>query len=489
MVMTASDIVVQCVEERAQDFIELSDHIWDRPELRWQEFESIAAHREMAARFGFRITDNVAGIPTAFMAESGSGGPVVAILGEYDSLAGMSQQSGVARPEPDPFNESGNGQGCGHHLLGSASLLSAVAVAGFLHDQQLPGRVRYYGCPAEEAGAGKTFMVSGGAFTDVAAAVSWHPSSITGVMFGNTLANCTAYFTFHGTPAHAAVAPHLGRSALDAAELMNIGVNFLREHMSGDCRIHYSFIDAGGPSPNVVQVAAQLFYIIRAQNVPDMRSLYERVVKVARGAAMMTETELEVVFDGGCSELLANVTLAQAMSDELGRLGPVPFDEGDRARAEPFIQTISTSHLSAVRRTAGIRPDDQSPLHDGIRSFDADAVLAPGRASTDVGDVSWVTPTVQCTIATAALGTSVHSWQLVSQGKLPAAHKGMVHAAKVMAATAARILGDPELLAEARDEFAARVAMRPYDSPIPEDVLAPPVRQVDAGPAKLSGPL
>jgi aminobenzoyl-glutamate utilization protein B len=474
--VSATEFIANAVDERANDFIELSDRIWDNPELRWQEFGSIAAQQEMAAGAGLRITESVAGIPTAFSAEYGSGGPVIAILGEYDSLAGLSQESGVARPQPDPANTSGNGQGCGHHLLGTASLLAAVAVARYLDHHGLPGRVRYYGCPAEEAAAGKTFMVKSGAFADVDGAVSWHPSSVTGVTRSHSLAYCQAYFTFRGTPAHAGASPHLGRSALDAGELMNIGVNFLREHMPPDSRIHYAFLDAGGPSPNVVQSSTRLYYVVRGPNVPAMRALYERVVKIAEGAALMTETELGIVFDGGSSELLGNNVLEQAMSEDFGRLGPVPFDDEDRARAEPFMATIGAAELGWTRKMARIPADDKASLHGGVTPFDPDAERLTMGGSTDVGDVSWVVPTVQCTTAVAALGTPTHSWQLTGQGKLPAAHKGMLHAAKVMGATAARMLTDADLMNAAAAEFADRLAERPYDCPIPDGIVAPPLR-------------
>jgi aminobenzoyl-glutamate utilization protein B len=474
--MAATEWIARAVDDRARGFIELADQIWDNPELRWQEFDSVAAQKDMADGAGFRIRESVAGIPTAFSAEYGSGGPLIAFLGEYDSLAGLSQESGVARLQPDPANTSGNGQGCGHHLLGTASLLAAVAVARYLDHLGLPGRVRYYGCPAEEAAAGKTFMVKGGAFAGVDAAVSWHPASVTGVTRSNSLAYCQAYFGFAGVPAHAGVSPHLGRSALDAGELMNIGVNFLREHMPPDCRIHYAFVDAGGPSPNVVQSSARLYYIVRAPNVPDMRSLYERVVKVAQGAALMTETALDIGFDGGCSELLGNDTLEQAMSEEFARLGPVPFDDEDRARAEPFLETIGAAEVARTRKMAHVPPGNTGSLHDGVVPFEPGAGRLTMGGSTDVGDVSWVVPTVQCNTAVAALGTPAHSWQMTGQGKLPAAHKGMLHAAKVMGATAARMLADAGLLGAARAEFGARLADRPYDCPIPDGVTAPPLR-------------
>src|ERR1700733_7780093 len=352
--MSPLDEISKAVDERGAEFTALSDQIWDNPELRWNEFASVAAQVEVAERAGLTIQRRVVGIPTAFSAEYGDGGPVIAILGEYDSLAGLSQESGVATRQPDPANESGNGQGCGHQLLGTGSLLAAVAVARFLDANGLPGRVRYYGCPAEEAAAGKTFMVKGGAFADVDAAVSWHPASVTGVTRTNVLAYCQAYFSFAGVAAHAGASPWLGRSGLDAAELMNVGVNFLREHMPPDSRIHYAFVDSGGPSPNVVQSAARLYYIVRAPDVPQMRALYERVVKVAQGAALMTETSLAVEFDGGSSELLPNAVLERAMHDIAVRLGPVPFDDAGRDLAQPFVATVSPAEVAMARAMAGI---------------------------------------------------------------------------------------------------------------------------------------
>jgi aminobenzoyl-glutamate utilization protein B len=470
--MSVLDEISGAVDERSSEFAALSDLIWDNPELRWNEFGSIAAQMAVAERAGFTVKRQVAGIPTAFIAEYGTGGPVIAILGEFDSLAGLSQESGVATRQPDPANASGNGQGCGHNLLGAGSLLAAVAVARYLDRNRLLGRVRYYGCPAEEAASGKTFMVKGGAFAGVDAAVTWHPSSVTGVTRGNVFACFDASFSFTGEAAHAGMAPWLGRSALDAAELMNVGVNFLREHVPTDSRIHYAFVGAGGPSPNVVQPTASLYYIVRALTVPLVRALYERVVKIAEGAALMTETSLEIDFHGGCSELLPNDVLEQAMYDIMARIGPVPFDDADRARAQPFLATVGP----AGGRLAGVNGADPSPLHEGILAFNPDAPRVTAGASTDVGDVSWVVPTVQCTAAVNALGTPLHSWQLVAQGKLPAAHKGMIHAAKVMGSMAVSLLTDSALLAVAREEFDARIGQRPYDSPIPDGILAPPLR-------------
>jgi aminobenzoyl-glutamate utilization protein B len=466
----------QFVDGRADTFTVLSDRIWNEPELRWNEYGSMRAQVEIAEAEGFRVTRDVGGIATAFYAEAGTGGPVIAVLGEYDALAGLSQESGAAERRPDPDNSSGHGQGCGHHLLGTGSLLAAITVKNYLESAGLPGRVRYYGCPAEEAAAGKTFMVKAGAFDDVDAAVSWHPSSITGVMSTLSLAYCQAYFRFKGVAAHAGVSPDLGRSALDAAELMNIGVNFLREHMPLDARVHYAFLDAGGVSPNVVQPTAELYYVVRSPTVAGVRTLYDRVRRIAEGAALMTDTALAVEFDGACSELLPNGALEAAMQANLERLGPVPFDDGDRDRARPFVATISDGEIAQAHRSVGLDPAKPRPIHDDVAGFDPTAPRPTMGGSTDVGDVSWVVPTVQCSTACAALGTPMHSWQMVAQGKLPAAHKGMLHAAKVMASTAIDMIRDSDLLARAIQEFTEDTTRRPYDQPIPDGIIPPPLR-------------
>ena len=258
------------------------------PEIAYTEYRSVAEHRAMLEQEGFRITENVAGIPTAVMGEAGDGGPVIAILGEYDALPGLSQVAGIA--EPKEVERGGHGHGCGHNMLGSAALLAATAVKNYLADAGIKGRVRYYGCPAEEGGAAKAFMVRAGCFEDVDIAITWHPSAINRVDDAQSLAGVRVDYTFRGRASHAAAAPHLGRSALDAVELMNVGVNYMREHMPSDARIHYALLDGGGIAPNVVQAFAKVRYSIRARELPGMKALIERVRKVADGAALMTET-------------------------------------------------------------------------------------------------------------------------------------------------------------------------------------------------------
>src|SRR5450631_2405378 len=452
-------------------FITLSDKVWAMPEVCYTEARSAGEHLAELRHQGFRITENVAGIPTAAMGEWGEGGPVIAFLGEYDALPGLSQEAGVA--EPRPLEVGGHGHGCGHNLLGSAALLAATAAKDWLAAHKVPGRVRYYGCPAEEGGAAKTFMVRSGAFDDADIAITWHPSSFWEVAVTPSLANTRADFAFTGRASHAAASPHLGRSALDAVELMNVGVNYMREHMPSDARVHYAMLDAGGIAPNVVQAFAKVRYLIRARNLPELTRLIERVKKIADGAALMTETSVKATVLSAVSNLLGNTPLERALQDNLERLGPPPFDDLDRATAAKFQATLSEEDIESAYRRSGVPYRPGQSLCDAIVPLDAPRVPMVG--STDVGDVSWVVPTVQARGATYAIGTPGHSWQLTAQGKLPAAHKGLVHVAKVMAGTALDVLRDETLRARATADLKARTARTPYVCPIPDEV-EPPVK-------------
>jgi aminobenzoyl-glutamate utilization protein B len=442
----------------------------------------VAAQIAMLEQEGFRITRDIAGIPTAFMAEAGhdsggGNGPLIGLLGEYDALSGLGQASGVTERKP---TTQANGQGCGHNLLGAGAVLAAIAVKDYLAAHRLPGRVRYYGCPAEEGGSGKTFMAREGLFKDLDAAICWHPGNFYGVMSVNSLANIQAYFRFTGRAAHAASAPHLGRSALDAVELMNVGVNYMREHMPSNTRVHYAVTDTGGISPNVVQAKAEVLYLVRAPTVAAATTLFERVKKIAEGAALMTETQAFVDFDKACSEVLPNTALEWAMHRNLEQLGPVRFDDADRAFAERMRRDALTPEdvFSSLRSVGEPTSYDRS-LHEGILPFDGTPRQLYG--STDVGDVSWLTPTVQCWGPCFAVGTPGHSWQLVAQGKQPTAHKAMLQAAKGMAATAIDALSDETLLKMAREEWEKRTSGAPYQCPIPPLVELPFARKNRAG--------
>ena len=448
--------------------IDLSDRVWGMPEVCYTEARSCAEHAVELEHQGFRVTKDLAGIPTAVMGEAGEGGPVIAFLGEYDALPGLSQEAGVA--EHRPVETSGHGHGCGHNLLGSAALLAATAMKNWLAETGTPGRVRYYGCPAEEGGAAKAFMVRAGAFSDADVAISWHPSSFWEVTPPLSLANTRADFTFNGRASHAAAAPHLGRSALDAVELMSVGVNYMREHMPSDARVHSAILDTGGIAPNVVQARARVRYSIRARDLPGMLALVERVKKIAEGAALMTETTMTMNVVSAVSNVVGNGPLERAMHGVMEELGPPAFDEADRAFAEKIQATFGPGDVGAAWHSIGLKPTNAA-LADFLVPLDAPRNPAIG--STDVGDVSWVVPTVQAHAPTVAVGTPFHTWQVVAQGKSPAAHKAMVQVAKAMAATGAAVLADAGLREAAKADLKARIGPAGYVSPLPAAVEPP----------------
>ncbi|CDN51901.1 M20 family metallopeptidase [Neorhizobium galegae] len=466
--MQNSERIWDLVDEHRAEFAALSDRVWGMPEIAYTEYASVAEHAAMLREQGFRVTENVAGIPTAVMGEAGEGGPIIAILGEYDALPGLSQEAGIAEPKPLPGN--GHGHGCGHNLLGSAAMLAATAIKDWLAQSGKPGRVRYYGCPAEEGGAAKSFMAREGAFDGVDAAITWHPSAFTEVARALSLANTRMDFRFTGRASHAAAAPHLGRSALDAVELMNVGVNYLREHVPSDSRIHYAMLDSGGIAPNVVQAKSAVRYAIRSRDLKGMLDLNERVKQVALGAAMMTGTTVDISIMSAVSNLLPNRPLEEAMQRNIEHLGPIPFDAEDKAFAAKIQATLSDEDIDNAYRAVGI-PRQETPICDFIVPLDVRG--EPMIGSTDVGDVSWVMPTVQAHAATIAIGTPGHSWQVTAQGKTAAAHKGMTHAAKMMAGTAIDLLSDGQLLAAAKADHQARLGKTSYVCPIPPDVNPP----------------
>ncbi|MGE0765051.1 MAG: M20 family metallopeptidase [Hyphomicrobiaceae bacterium] len=462
------DRIWTLVDAKREPFQGLSDRVWATPEIAYTEHKSVAEHVAMLKAEGFHVTENLAGIPTAVMGEAGEDGPVIAILGEYDALPGLSQVGGIA--EPKQLVAGGHGHGCGHNMLGSAALLAATAVKDLLAEQGIAGRVRYYGCPAEEGGAAKGFLVRAGVFDDVDVAISWHPASFNRVDEAESLANMRVDFTFHGRASHASASPHLGRSALDAVELTSVGVQYLREHIPADSRIHHAILDAGGVAPNVVQAVAKVRYAIRARDLTALNALVPRVKRVAEGAAMMTETKVEMQVVSAVSNLLYNTPLSNAMQRVFDRLGGPGFDKADHEFAAKIQATLGPDDIASSFRKVGVEPHAE-PLCDYVVPIDQRGV--PMIGSTDVGDVSWKVPTVQARIATHAIGTPGHSWQITAQGVVPAAHKGMVHAAKVMAGTAMEALRSPNLIAEAKADHKKRTGGKPYQCPIPDDVQPP----------------
>ncbi|RDI62401.1 M20 family metallopeptidase [Microvirga subterranea] len=466
------DEIARRVDAKAIDYCDLSDRIWATPELAFEEHRSVEAQIAMLEAEGFRITRNVGGMATAFVAEFGRGGPVVGILGEFDALPDLAQKSGEISHAPTIAGTPGHG--CGHNLLGAGSALAAVALKDALEAEGIAGTVRYYGCPAEESGSGKTFMARAGLFHDLDAAFCWHPSVVNEVQTTSSLACIQAYFRFRGRASHAAAAPHVGRSALDAVELMNVGVNYMREHMPSDARVHYAITNTGGDAPNVVQAYAESLYLVRSPHLPDAERLFERVKKIAEGAALMTETSVSVQITDATSNVVPNKVLQEAMYENMRRLGPPTFDDADFA----FAEKLRKAALTEEDVVASVKPHDMSLksriLHDGLLAMPTREEVMMG--TTDVGDVSWIVPTVQCHTACFAIGTPFHTWQLVAQGNLPAAHKGMVLAAKAMASTAADCLRNPDLIARAKAELKERTGGRDYVCPIPDDVTPEDLR-------------
>jgi aminobenzoyl-glutamate utilization protein B len=467
--------LVEWIETNQNTFTEVSDSIWGFAELGYKEVQSARLLISALERQGFKVQKGVAEIPTAFIASYSRGaGPVIAVLGEFDALPGLSQE---CVPFRKPLVSGAAGHGCGHNLLGVAALAACFALKQALDAGEVKGTVRYYGCPAEEGGAAKAFMTGAGLFQDVDICVTWHPDAFNSTLWAIFLANYRVAFKFHGKPAHAAADPYNGRSALDAVELMNVGVNYLREHMIPDARVHYVITNGGGSAPNVVPAEAASLYSIRAPRTDQLSPLFERVKDIARGAALMTGTELDIQLYSGMSNMLLNETVNHVLQRKLEEVGAPAFSGEDLAFAQEIAKTIPAGSFEESAPLYGLEPDEiremkSTVLHQGVLASYKSDIVQPG--STDVGDVSWVTPTGQITTACMALGTPGHSWQIVAQGRMGIGHKGMLCAAKVMALAGVEFMQSPELIRKAQDEYKKRRAAADYVSPIP-DGLKPPL--------------
>lgn len=463
--------IVQFIENKKEKLIQVSDKIWGFAETRFEEFQSAELLCETLEAEGFTVEKGIANMPTAFVASFGQGSPIVAILGEYDALSGLSQEKGNATEMA--IQAGGNGHGCGHNLLGVGSLAAAIALKEMMEQEGLQGTVRYYGCPGEEGGSGKTYMAREGCFDDIDFALCWHPHTVNSIMPGNSLANYQVYFKFKGKSSHAAASPHLGRSALDAVELMNIGVNYLREHIIQDARIHYAITDAGGYSPNVVQAQAEVLYLIRAPKTAQVQEIYERVCNIAKGAALMTGTEVKIVFDKACSNVIQNATLESTLHQVMGEIGVPTFSEEELAFAKDLQFSLSAADIA---EEFGRYPKEleaalkEKPMAEVIIPYSPASNRSVG-GSTDVGDVSWIAPTAQVFTACWVLGTPAHTWQVVTIGATSIAHKGMLQAGKVLAGAALEVIKNPELLEKAKQELKERLGDSTYQCPIPADVM------------------
>ncbi len=457
--------------QNEKTILDVSARTWEYAEPGMKEYKSAEYYTKVLRECGFDVEEGVSGIPTAFIGTWGEGKPVFGFLGEYDALPGLSQKA--ACPEHQELAPGAYGQGCGHNNLGAGALGAALILRDYLKETGKSGTVRFYGCPGEEYGSGKVFMARDGRFDDLDACLTWHPSDLNQVVGTGSLANISAFFIFRGRTAHAAATPHLGRSALDACELMSVGVNYMREHMPSDARIHYAYKNAGGIAPNVVQDYACVHYFVRASKIHDAQALYERVKKVAQGAALMTETDLEVQLHEALCDYLPNRTLDAVAQRAMEEIGAPAFDDADRELAARFRATCSPEDIASVGKSIAEMGGDPALIpEDAILHTDILPYLPLEKCmggSTDVGDASYCAPTTQLNVATCALGTPGHSWQLTAQSGSSLADKGTMMAAKAMALTALELLDSPETLAEARRELNRKTG-GVYHCPIPPEI-------------------
>lgn len=460
------------LSENKELFEKISEYIYQHPETRFEEYASAEFLATECEKAGFDVEPNAGNIETAFIASYGKDYPVIGFLGEFDALSGLGQKPNKTSYEP---TEKNVGHGCGHNLLGTGAFAAACATKKYLEENGLPGTVKFFGCPGEEGGSGKTFMVKDGVFNDVDVALTWHPSPVNGIMSLSSLANYQVYFRFKGVSSHAANSPHLGRSALDAIELMNVGVNYLREHVPPEARIHYAVTNTGGISPNVVQADAEVLYLIRSPKVKQVDDMYRRVCKIAEGAALMTETKLSIEFDKACSNYIPNRHLEKILYKSLQETGIEKPSQDEITFAEHVWSTLSEGEKEGylgILKGFGYRGDGSEfkgkYLAETISPYEPTNEILPG--STDVSDVSWVVPTAQLTASTSTLGTPLHTWQMTTQGISSYAHAGMLRAAEAMARTGIRMLTHKDDLLAVKQEFNQFKEANPYACPIPDGI-------------------
>ncbi|WP_300023398.1 amidohydrolase [uncultured Maribacter sp.] len=424
--------IIKNLEQKSEDYGTIAQNIWEFAEMGYQEEQSSDLLQTTLKNAGFTIKEGVAGIPTAFIAEYGSGSPVIAIMGEYDALPGLSQK---AVPEKTSAGAAA-GHACGHHLFGTASTAAAISTKEWLEANNSKGTIRFYGTPAEEGGSGKVYMVREGLFNDVDIALHWHPGAQNAASAGAALANKSAKFRFHGISAHAAASPDKGRSALDGVEAMNMMINMMREHIPQEARIHYVITD-GGKAPNVIPDFAEVYYYARHNRRDVVIEIFDRMVKAAEGAALGTGTTMDYEMIGGTHELLPNLTLQKVMHDNLSEIGGMDYSDEEKVFADKIAKTLGQEKADLATAK------NVQPYKTEAKAF----------GSTDVGDVSFTVPTVGFSTATWVPGTPAHSWQAVAAGGTSIGNKGMMIAAKTLTMTAIDLFKDKKLVAAAKTEF------------------------------------
>ncbi len=430
------------IQANYDQYKNMAFQIWDYAEVGYKEVKSSALLQQTLKENGFTVATGVAGIPTAFVATYGSGQPVIAILAEFDALPGLSQTNA---PEKTSAGKDA-GHACGHHLFGVASVASGIAIKKLIEEKKFTGTIKVFGCPAEEGGSGKVYLVRAGLFKDVDVAIHWHPGNENSITMTSALANMSAKFRFRGVSAHAAASPERGRSALDGVEAMNNMVNMMREHIPQETRIHY-VITNGGKAPNVIPDYAEVYYYVRHPKRDYVQSIFNRVVNAANGAALGTDTKMEYEMIGGTHDLLLNRTLAEVMQKNLDKTGGVLYTAAEVEFGNK-IQSTFGFPAPPVANAGTVKP----------LKIEMDA----GGGSTDVGDVSYAVPTVGLRSATWVPGTAAHSWQAVACGGTEIGTKGMMVSAKTMAMTAIDLFLHPELIEKAKAEFKQQVGDYQY---------------------------
>ncbi len=451
--------VIKYLNDISEEVKELSLNVWNNPETSGNEKESSNLFRNILKSYGFEIKE-IEGMEHAFIGEYGNGSPVIAVLGEYDALPGLSQSLDT---KFNPVELNGPGHGCGHNLLGSAALGSVLAIKKYLDETKTSGTVRFYGCPEEETLLGKVKMIKAGAFDGCDIALSWHPMNANVAIDKAFLSNNSIKFKFHGISAHAAQSPESGRSALDAVELMNVGANYLREHVIDSARIHYTITNAGG-APNIVPKEAESWYFVRAPYRKDVEEITERLVKIAKGAAMMTETTVEYEVLGGCYEKLPNNVLYDLTHKNMVEIGVPSYTEEELKFAKTIQESLDPKLVEAEIKKY-IDSDEKVFLHQEVLDKEkVSSVVVSG--SSDSGDVSWLMPMNLFLTATWPLGVPAHSWQATSSSGSSMGMKGMIYAAEIFAGMMYDLLNEPKLVEAAKAEFNKRTENRKYVSPL-----------------------
>jgi aminobenzoyl-glutamate utilization protein B len=463
-----SKTIINWIKENSGKLISLSNEIWKFAELGLQEHKSSKLLTQTLLEAGFSLETQVAEMPTAFYASYGNGKPIIAILGEYDALPGLSQE---AIPIKKPIKKGAPGHGCGHNLLGVGSLGAVLAIKESIDNKEISGTIRYYGCPAEEIYNAKGKMVSDGLFDDVDIALTWHPGFLNMLTVMSALAMNSVVFRFHGRTAHAAGDPQNGRSALDAVELMNVGANYMREHMIQDARLHY-IITNGGSAPNVVPDEAEVHYFVRAPQRHQVDELYKRLINIAKGATLMTETSMEIDFLSGTYNAWYNDVVGEVILETMREVGGPRFKKEDLAFAEELKKSIPANSMEGY---LGLVPPNMKDLAEAVLSKPLNKIIIPplgkGKTlpgSTDVADVSWKVPLAEFNTACEIIGSPGHSWQNAACAGMSIGHKGMITAAKILALTASKFYNDPQLVQKAKKEHEKKHKNKPYITPFPE---------------------